>query len=52
MFDANQVAAIESAMEEERRKDREALQRLKRFLPVERLQWPRSNHRNRPLRRL
>lgn len=33
MFDANQVAAIESAMEEEHRKDREALQRLKRFLP-------------------
>jgi hypothetical protein len=33
MLDANQLAAIESAMAEEHRKDREALLRLKRFLP-------------------
>lgn len=33
MLDANQLATIESAMAEEHRKDREALQRLKRFLP-------------------
>jgi hypothetical protein len=34
MLDANQISAIESAMEEEHRRDREALQRLKRFLPL------------------
>ena len=34
MFDANQIVAIETAMEEEHRRDREALQRLKRFLPL------------------
>jgi hypothetical protein len=33
MLDANQLAAIEDAMAEEHRRDREALQRLKRFLP-------------------
>jgi len=33
MLDANQISAIENAMEEEHRRDREALQRLKRFLP-------------------
>jgi hypothetical protein len=33
MFGADQIAAIENAMAEEHRKDLEALQRLKRFLP-------------------
>jgi hypothetical protein len=32
MIDAKQLAAMERAMEEEHRKDREALERLKRFL--------------------
>ena len=34
MLDANQIAAIETAMEEEHRLDREALKRLRRFLPA------------------
>lgn len=34
MLDANQLSVIERAMEEEHRRDREALQRLKRFLPL------------------
>lgn len=34
MLDANQIAAMEKAMDEEHRRDREALQRLKRFLPT------------------
>ena len=34
MFNPNQIAAIETAMAEEHRLDREALRRLKRFLPV------------------
>jgi hypothetical protein len=33
MLNADQISAIETAMEEEHRRDREALQRLKRFLP-------------------
>ena len=33
MLDAKQLASIEATMEEEHKKDREALQRLKRFLP-------------------
>lgn len=32
-MDAKQIAAMERAMEEEHRKDREALERLRRFLP-------------------
>src|SRR5579872_448501 len=32
-MDSQQIAEMERAMEEEHRKDRDALQRLKRFLP-------------------
>jgi hypothetical protein len=34
MLNTNQILAIEAAMEEEHRRDRDALQRLKRFLPT------------------
>jgi hypothetical protein len=34
MLSADQIANIEAAMEDEHRRDREALQRLKRFLPT------------------